>query len=395
MKKVMLKVNSCFLVILGIVVVAGMSVILFPYLLSPSTPNSFDDLGKWLACIFSIPLYCIFIFVTISGILSWCYLKKSRCYKPLMFFSIFDCTVFFCVIILSGILSINQKFNFSKQFDLSSIMILLVAILFFCPLFFNIVGIFMLKNNLTIKALWNRYKKRILSPIIILVLVFSFVFGAFLYRQFIINPNKIEITDVNMHTYSEFRAELTNRKFIYKLPPDTSLFNSSNIMAQDSNHLSGYYFSENSNYSGAYFNKKFPLFSYDSYTSVVKKINKNSDYYHIGLYDYYVTWYIYYVDGDIYAAINQTNGINTSLAKQELNLVVSEKDEITIYNPFNDYFVKGGGILSTETGNLLTPLPTTTDISNEQCYKIRSVKKVDAQTLDRISKDLYLQYGEE
>ena len=394
MKKKILEINSWLIVAIGTIIVVIISSFLFPYIFSPSTPNTFEDLGKGLAGIFSVPLYCIFIFMIIAGILSWNYLKKSKHYKSFMFFGILDCVIFLAFIIITELLNIHQKFNYFKPDNSLSFIILAATILLFCPLFVNIIGLFTIKNNLTLKDFWNRYKIRILCPIIILILIFSFVIGAFLYRAAIVSKGKIAITENNTHTYSELELELKNRQIIYKSPQNTLLHYTPSVMSQDYNKPNGYYLSELLKDDSTYYNKKFPLFSYNSYTSVVKKINNNPKYYSIGMDDYCIMWSIYYVNGEIYAAINETNGFRTIKNPQAFKLIVSEKNEITIYNPTNNYFVKGGGILDTESGNLHTPLPTTTDISNEQCYKILTVEKVDAQTLDKVSKELYSKYGE-
>lgn len=54
--------------------------------------------------------------------------------------------------------------------------------------------------------------------------------------------------------------------------------------------------------------------------------------------------------------------------------------------------MKGGGILDTRSGSQRSGLPTTTDIYNEKCMKIKVVDRVNAETLDEIAKELSPQY---
>lgn len=173
------------------------------------------------------------------------------------------------------------------------------------------------------------------------------------------------------------------------------------ITALDSTEKTGYSFS-----SGSYFDhntlsintdRKFPMFVYNSYVSLIKKSEKTKSYYYIGANDWYITWYIYYINGKVYAAIGNEaeydgNGWLTSLSKTRYGIVVSEEECITIYNSKNNYFVKGGGILDTASGRQRISFPTTTDIYNEKCMKIRVVDKIDGETLDKIAKELSPQY---
>lgn len=54
--------------------------------------------------------------------------------------------------------------------------------------------------------------------------------------------------------------------------------------------------------------------------------------------------------------------------------------------------MKGGGILGTRSGTQRSGFPTTTDIYNKNCMKIKVIDKVNDKTLDKIAKELSPQY---
>ncbi len=172
------------------------------------------------------------------------------------------------------------------------------------------------------------------------------------------------------------------------------------ITAFDSKSKHGYNFSEepdtDSHYLSEKTKRKFPLLIYDTYTSLIKKSSKTASYYYIGPEDWYINWYIYYVNGDIYAAIGDESEYGTSwqtpLSKTEYGVVISEKEEITIYDAKENKFIKGGCILDTSSGQMGSGYPTISYNKSRKCMDIRVVNKVDAETLDEIAKELSPQY---
>ena len=97
----------------------------------------------------------------------------------------------------------------------------------------------------------------------------------------------IDVTDKNVYSYSDFKQQLEYRKLIYKLPNNKlELAGNKEITAFDSRSEYGYEFTEYSDtdsYSLSVKTKrKFPLFVYDTYTSLIKKSSKTASYYYIG-----------------------------------------------------------------------------------------------------------------
>lgn len=216
---------------------------------------------------------------------------------------------------------------------------------------------------------------------------------------------KIEVTEDKLISYDEFKEELVKRGFIYDIPEDKYfLAGKTDIKALDAEKpMTGYSFTEVKDYDidssllSSKTTKKFPFFIYDTYTSLIKKSDNTADYYTIGPEDWYITWYICYVNGSFYAIIGDESeyGKNweCSLAKTDYAIVVSEKNEdITIYNAEGNYFVEGGGILDNTSGYARYGYPETSDEFTEDCMKIRVVDELNAETLDKISKELSPEY---
>ena len=206
----------------------------------------------------------------------------------------------------------------------------------------------------------------------------------------------IDVTDKNVYSYSDFKQQLEYRKLIYKLPNNKlELAGNKEITAFDSRSEYGYEFTEYSDtdsYSLSVKTKrKFPLFVYDTYTSLIKKSSKTASYYYIGPEDWYITWYIYYVNGNIYAAIGDESeygaGWETSLSTTKYGIVISEKKKITVYDAKDNKFIKGECIIDTTSG-----YPTISYKKHRKCMDIRVVDRVDAETLDKIAKELSPQY---
>ena len=401
MNKKILKINSLILSIVGIILML-LSTIYMTYSISiPSTPNSWNDLGKFIIIIGTIIIYLLATPLVISGIGTLYYLKGKKTYKLCMIFyliSIILHSLFIYIFIYSDILNIfNDYYNGNEYTELKIIFSIIIFLLFICPLIINIIGLYKEKNKLNYKNMLHSYKY-IITGIIVIFFIISLYY---LFKYTIINTNKIKVTEDNIYSYSDFKSQLESRKLIYKLPNNKSeLTGQHEITALDSSSKYGYAFSSGS-YTDSYrlsvnTDRKFPMFVYDSYSSLIKKSDKTADYYHIGPEDWYINWYIYYINGKIYAAIGEESefgsGWETSLSTTPYGIVVSEENDITIYNSKNNYFVKGGGIIDTRSGTQRSEFPTTKDIYNKNCMKIKVVDIINAETLDEIAKELSPQY---
>ena len=401
MNKKILKINSWILIIIGVVLML-FSTIYMAYSISiQSTPDSWDDLGKFIVVIGTVIVYLLSSPLVISGIGTLHYLKGKNTYKLCIIFNVIGIilySLFIFLFIYFDILNIfNDYYNGNVYTGLKIIFSMITLFLFVCPLIVNMIGLYKEKNDLKYKVIWYRYRFVVIGIIVIILIIIFYN----LFKFNIINTNKIEVTEDNIYYYSDFKSELESRNLIYELPKNKSELTSQHeITALDSSSKYGYAFSSGS-YTDSYrlsvnTDRKFPMFVYDSYTSLIKTSNKTADYYYIGPEDWYINWYIYYINGKIYAAIGEESeygsGWETSLSTTKYGIVVSEEKDITIYNSKNNYFVKGGGILDTRSGTQRSGFPTTIDIYNENCMKIKVVDKVNAETLDKIAKELSPQY---
>ena len=402
--KKFLKLNSLFLIIIGVILLVLSTIYMFYTISTPSEPNSWDDLGKFFIVIGTIIVYILSSPLVISGIGTLHYLKEKNNYKLCIIFNIIGIIlygVFIFLFIYSDVLNIfSDYYNGNVNVGLKIILTIIISFIFVCPLFANTIILYKEKNDLSYKNLWNRYR-------IIIIGIIAFILILVCYNMFklsIINTKKIEVTENNVYSYSDFESQLKSRNLMYKLPAGKSeLTSPKEISALDSSSKYGYRFSTGS-YTDSYMlsintDRKFPMFVYDSYTSLIKKSSKTASYYYIGPEDWYINWYIYYVNGKIYAAIGDESeygsGWETSLSTTKYGVVVSEEDEIITYNSQKNYYVKGGGIIDTNSGTQRSEFPTTSDLYNKKCMKIRVVDKINAKTLDRIAKELSPQYWKE
>jgi hypothetical protein len=281
--------------------------------------------------------------------------------------------------------------------------IIVIIVSIFCLILPTLINMFImikLRKNIVINA--KRALLFILVPILIIILVVTI---PICINNKVISNNTIQITENNTYTYLDFKRELVDRgfyKYVNRERGNLTLVLSS-ITAMDNNYAYTYRFVERA-IKDKYAiqqdsNRKFPIFMFDEYPSLVKKSDKTASYYAIGPEDWYITWKIYYVGGQIYAAISEEseygNSWQTSLAKTRYGVVVSEQQDIIIYNKQKNYYVKGGGIKDVSSGVQRSSIPTTSDIYDNSCMKIRVVNRVDAQTLDAIAKELSPQYWKE
>lgn len=401
MNKRILKINAWLLMIIGIVLML-LFVFSTVYSISiPSDPNSWEDLGKFIMIIATVIVCLINLPSVISGIGTLNYLRGKNTYKLCMVFDVIGIilySLFGFLFIYTDIFGIfNDFYNGNANTRLMIIFSTIIFVLFICPLIINILELYKVEKKINYKELLRRYRFVVIGIVSIILII-----G--LYKLFtlrIINDNKIGVTKDTLYSYSDFKTELETRDLIYKLPENKSeLTSPKTITALDSSSKYGYSFS-----SGTYTdssmlsintNRKFPMFVYESYTSLIKKSDKTAYYYYIGPEDWYINWYIYYINGKIYAAIGDESeygkGWSTSLSTTKYGIVVSEEKDMVIYNSKNNYFVKGGGILDTSSGMQGSVFPTTTDIYNTKCMKIKVVDEVNAETLDKIAKELSPQY---
>ena len=399
--KKILKFNSWLLTIIGFMLIAISTIYMFCTFSVSSVPNSWDVIGKFFIVIGTIIFYVLSSLLVISGIGTLNYLKGKNNYKLCIVFNIIGVVLYNIFILFFINLDVFNFFidhyNGGVNVGVKVLLTIIILFIFVFPLILNIIILYKEKNNLCYKDLLKRF-----WIIIFCIITFILIFVCYnIFKLSIINTNKIEVTENNIFSYSDFESQLINRNLMYELPLGMSeLTSSKEIFALDSSSKYGYLFSSDSS-SDSYFlsintDRKFPMFVYNSYTSLIEKSDKTASYYYIGPEDWYINWYIYYINGKIYAAIGDESeygsGWETSLSTTKYGVVVSEEDEITIYNSQKNYYVKGGGIIDTRSGIQRNVFPTTSDIYNKKCMKIRVVDEINAETLDKIARELSPQY---
>ena len=288
-----------------------------------------------------------------------------------------------------------DKINFFDEFfnawgaydqDLSNcklfLSIFLLIILDFKPLI-NFVTLYKDNKN---EIRYKNICKYSMGFLVVTVLICSVYL---LERKIEIRSNRIKITDENVYSYYDFEKQLEerglkNKRFNYLTP--------SQILALDSNNE--YWYEFTSGYTNWYrlsynTDKKFPFFVYDSYKSLIKKGNDTQLYYDSDEYIYEeslddecVDWYIYYVDGQLYAATGNTSKYD--------GILVSEEEDIIVYNSKRNYYVRGGGIIDTNSGMQRYSFPYISEEYNNRCLRKRIVDRIDVNTLDIIAKELSL-----
>lgn len=396
MDKKILKINSKILSATGILSIAFSMLCIF-YILSIKNEqtSSYEQLAAAIVFVIMIIVILFNLPRVISGISAINYCEGKNTYKLCMISNIVGIILYslfvFLFVWVDKLSIFTNDYNGHRNVGLQINVIILNFIIFILPFFINLTIIYKDKNNLTydvmIRKCW---------PLAVIV---SFFLCISLIKQSIITVNKVKITKNNTHSYYEFESELKSRKLIYDLPKgklELASFKQISALGPRSEYMENFSSNSESNGNGSNKNKKYPFFVYDSYSSLIKKSNKTASYYYIGPEDWYISWYIYYVNGKIYAAIGNESqygkGWETSLSTTKYGVVVSEGKNIPIYNSKKNYYVKNGCILDTKSGSFGVNFPTTSDIYNRKCMKIKVVDKVDAKTLNKIAKDLSPQY---
>ena len=404
MNKKILKWNSFVLIGIGICVlfIAVIIGILAVRLTFSMSPNSWDGLGVIVYIFLDAMLIGINVPSFLCGVNALKYLKNENntIHRRLsIVFGVISLLIQ-CISIYVVFTTVSFDYNSQEAYvNQKNIALLVYFVIFVLPILVNIIQLIKIKYNLNFSKLKYLY----VFLIIVITITLGIIIKVNVQRKSIIESNIIKVTENNKYSYSEFDAELRNRKLKYKLPREKyELSTNNDIFALDYDSEIEYAFSSGS-YTDSYrlsvnTDRKFPMFIYDSYVSLIKKSDETEAYYYIGPEDWWISWNIYFINGHIYAAIEDESiygSMRTNhLSKTEYGIIVSEENELTIYNKKNNYFVKGGGIIDTESGYQRRPFPTTTDIYNDKCMKIRVVDKINAETLDKIAKELSPRYWE-
>ena len=334
----------------------------------------------------------------VSGIYTLLFIKRNgSCYHAAIVWGIVSIVLHISAIY---VLTIEDTFHmfenhYSGFVDIKTkIIVIIVSVLcFIVPTLISIFTMVKLRKNIVIAA--KRILLFIVVPLLIIVLVVTI---PLCINNKQISNNTIQLTENNTYTYADFKSELVNRG-LYRGSGNVQTI----ITAMDNDYDYEYRFVNMPNKNKYMIqqdsNRKFPIFICNEYPSLIEKSNKTASYNIIASEDWYITWKIYYVGGQIYAAIGSESEYGsswqTSLAKTRYGIVVSEEQEIIVYNKQKNCYIKGGGIKDVASGVQRTQIPTISETYDNSCMKIRVVNRVDSQTLDAIAKELSPQYWKE
>lgn len=396
----------------------------------PVRPNTWDGLGKAIATLVGEFLVSGVLPMFITGICGLRY-KKGKS-KGKLTASWIWATISFAVYMLLIILIFkNYTVGTETSFTLDSNQppfyintpIIITALVTISPISLFMVGCYLEQqsqmnkvNQENIKYSQNavkgknsetiiNHKKLTIAAVAILVLTISLPIAipAIAYLSSIAGQDtftKIEVDEGHLLTLNEFNNELWSRGFLYDLPGNTKdLVTADKILVEDPNYDYSRDFSvstglKNRSNFGQWGDQKFPVYVYDSYVTLIQKSPQTASYYNKGPEDWTISWFIYNINGQTFAAIGGESGLNDvsyggeDLFETDQRMIVAEEGKITTYNRGGNYFAYGGCIEKTWSTAQRTSIPKMSDQYNSNCAKIKVVDRVDAKTLDALAKKI-------
>ena len=282
----------------------------------------------------------------------------------------------------------HSHYSGETNISLTFIFIISMFCIFILPVLFRFKRLSNVRKQLNIK---DNFTKVFSIIFVCIICIFS---SLFCLNK--VKVHKIKVTDGNKYKYSDFIKELNSRNLYPKKNSEKINISRGDISTLDSSSEYLQSFSSTTDFSNPYFlspesDNKFPFFLFESYVSFIERNPKTADYYEIGYDDSYIEWNIYYINGKIYAAISSIS----YLGKRDLGespsdlLVLTEENDIIVYNRRKNYYLKGGCFLDTESGTQRSPIPKFSEFQNPLCMKTKVVDKIDSSTLDSIAKEIY------
>ena len=334
-----------------------------------------------IAIIFTIPIF-------ISGKSGIKYYEKKT--KKLLPCFIWGSISLIVNLILTYMVFLMFSDSFSSQsvngYNYSGLIILLLIVfaIFVFPSLRFLKGCLEEKFKISFNEIVEKHKKTLI--IILGVLVLGFIL--FNLIDFVINnSNYIYVKDAELKTVKEFEDELISRGLVL----ENAYVSGCDISGMDSS----YEYLKRINFDTD-MNKKYPIYLYTCYASLIERSNNPSIYYSIDSDDWYISWVILYVNGQLYALTSDESELNsmwnTTLLSTKYSRIVSESDNITTYNWSKNRYSINGGIKNVAFGRGEHLITNMTDKNNKNGVPIIKVDRVDAQTLDRIAIELSPRY---
>ncbi|MBQ9011760.1 MAG: hypothetical protein IJ093_03835 [Bacilli bacterium] len=395
-----LKVASIIVVAVSLLIVAVAVFMFINSIIGFMTPNeqgSWDGLTDFLLLIGSGYLVTMTFPSLVAGILGIRYSKGKSKLNTCLIWAIVAIIVYlfniFSFAYYPGAFT-SFSLDYSPTYERSKF-IVMTMIIMCLPLVLYLIGIYKeeFEKGYFKNFCFNHKWVFAVIGILLCLLVGYLLFKTMPYRA----STKIDVNESKLPTLGDFVLELKDRGFVYELPEEMKDLTEINEISVE---LKNYEYSVNFSIASANEaqnkNKKFPLYVYDGYASLIEKSPSTAKYYTKGPEDWWISWHIYSVNGQIYAAIGNESELGkswqTDLFKTKYSTIVSEKSKITTYNRVKNQFYYGGCIKDVNSTTQKVSLPETIDYTDSSCTKITVVDRVDAETLDKISKELSPRY---
>lgn len=195
MNKKLLKLSSYLLLTVGLFCILISTIWMMLCIFIPSAPNSWDGLGKFVGIVGFVIICILNSPLIISAIGTIRYLKCKKTYRLCIISDIIGIILFSLFIIVFIYLDVLEVFSdFVTGVVNIKLQIILSVIIFFIfvvPLITNMVELIKYKKKLTFKMVWKYYLIVIVAFCLIAFGIISYI----LYKSYIINMNKIKVTE--------------------------------------------------------------------------------------------------------------------------------------------------------------------------------------------------------
>ena len=369
-------------------------------------PNTWDGLGQFFAIYSGIFLVLCAFPMLLTAICGRRY-KKGKSKGKLTACWVWAIISFIMYSLLVIYILINIPVDTETSFTLDggrpifyiNTPAIITALITVLPIVLFMVGCYLEQRSIA------GYKNLTIFVVVALILLVALpvIIPGISYLSSIVGQDKfikIEAEKGNPITLNEFNDELWSRGFLYDLPEGIKdLVVMDEILVEDPNYDYSRDFAvssglKNRSNFGERGNQKFPVYVYDSYATLIQKSPKTASYYNKGPEDWTISWFIYNINGQTFAAIGGESGLNDEsyggkdLFETEQGIIVAEKDKITTYNRGGNYYAYGGCIEKTWSTAQRTHIPKMSDQYSSDCARIKVVDRVDASTLDALARKI-------
>ena len=292
--------------------------------------------------------------------------------------------IFLYIILIPVVLTMNSSNEILDFIDYKeSWGIILAIIIGVCYLLPLIINAFIMWSKMSKKAI----RILLLSVIGVIFIILAYFIGKIVYT-YIDTQN---VKNGKKYSYKSFISQLKERRFLFE-ETDGTLYSLGydEIIAGDKDEVITISKGDTSS-------KNYPFYIYKYHRSLINRTDPIYNDYYIGETDRYVDWYIYYVNGKIYAASKYVGHVDSKFDKIDYEVVLVEDDELTIYDREKNEYVNNKCLIDTVTVSddkkYTTDYPTYGNKNDEKCRKEIKVDRIDELTLDTMAKETFKKTG--